>query len=383
MQLFPASRSMGGGKPASELIFDRATNRVHVEKNLPLVGEVRGGKSEIEVFFGEPVKDIFAADDPVGSQCVLYAAADVKTVQPSVLGDSERGRGQAAGARDRLVCICECPAAGDIQQRIRLNRVAHATTKSAYARVSEFIGETERLSRDKAARVQIVVAIDEGAKFAFGAEHYGTELIIISNEATDIESAGRDTSAGKQRAAPVHRAEGTARVTADVKAGPGEGSDVRNWRRRLFAGGQVGSESCGRQRDADRSEQIGTEFHSTLQCNNSVGQQIHLPSELRVVPRSIGPSKHIGDRRISEDASYPMARERRRAGYRHTRTPPTKRHLGATTTARGATTTPPTGATPTGRRATQPARTTPAAQYTMALASFTEKTRSNAMMTYF
>src|SRR5271156_1194477 len=146
---------MGGGKPASELIFDRATNRVHVEKNLPVVGEVRGGKSEIEVFFGEPVKDIFAADDPVGSQCVLYAAADVKTVQPSVLGDSERVREPAAGARDRLVCICECPAAGDIQQRIRLNRVAHATTKSAYARVAEFIGEIEMISRGYAAHVQI------------------------------------------------------------------------------------------------------------------------------------------------------------------------------------------------------------------------------------
>ena len=42
-----------------------------------------------------------------------------------------------------LVCICKCPAAGDIQQRIRLNRVAHATTKSAYTRVAEFIGEIE------------------------------------------------------------------------------------------------------------------------------------------------------------------------------------------------------------------------------------------------
>src|SRR5277367_5441841 len=257
MQLFPASRSMGGGKPASELIFDRATNRVHVEKNLPLVGEVRGGKSEIEVIFGEPVKDIFAADDPVGSQCVLYAAADVKTVQPSVFGDSERVREQAAGACDRLVCICECPAAGDIQQRIRLNRVTHATTKSAYARVSEFIGETERLSREYAARVQIVVAIDEGAKFAFGAEHCGAELIVISDEATDIESAGRNPSAGKQRAAPVHRAEGTARVPADVKPGPSEGSDVWNWRRRLFAGGQVGGESCCRQGDTNRTEQSG------------------------------------------------------------------------------------------------------------------------------
>jgi hypothetical protein len=242
---------------ASELIFDRATNRVHVEKNLPLVGEARRSKSEIEVIFGEPVKDIFAADDPVGSQCVLYAAADVKTVQPSVLGDSELGREPAAGACDRLVCICECPAAGDIQQRIRLNRVPHATTKSAYARVSEFIGETERLSREYAARVQIAVAIDEGAKFAFGAEHYGAELIVISDEATAIESAGRNTSAGKQRAAKVHRAEGTARVPADVKAGPGEGSDVLNWRRRLFAGGQVGSESCCRQGDTDRSEQSG------------------------------------------------------------------------------------------------------------------------------
>ena len=57
------------------------------------------------------------------------------------------GRARGAGACDRLVCICECPAAGDIQQRIRLNRVAQATTKSAYARVAEFIGEIERMPR--------------------------------------------------------------------------------------------------------------------------------------------------------------------------------------------------------------------------------------------
>src|SRR5271163_517508 len=180
----PTSRALSSeALGASELIFDRATNRVHVEKNLPLVGEACGGKSEIEVIFGESVKDIFAADDPVGSKCVLYAAADVKTVQPSVLGDSERGRGRdAAGACDRLVCICECPAAGDIQQRIRLNRVTHATTKSAYARVAEFIGEIEMISRGYAAHVQIVVAIEEGAKFAFGADHPGAAELIVKSD---------------------------------------------------------------------------------------------------------------------------------------------------------------------------------------------------------
>ena len=82
---------------ASELVFDRCAKCVHVEPNLPLVGEACGRISVIEVVFGELVIDIFAANDPVGSKCVLYAAADVPTVQPSVLGNVEWARARDAG----------------------------------------------------------------------------------------------------------------------------------------------------------------------------------------------------------------------------------------------------------------------------------------------
>ncbi len=57
--------------------------------------------------------------------------------------------------------------------------------------------------------------------------------------------------------------------------------------------------------------------------------------------RSNIPRRTFRKMRVPQDGP-----ERRRSDYRHTRTPPTKWHLGATTTARGATTTAPT---PTGR----------------------------------